>query len=54
MKHSVMIEMFKKTKSCPLAPIEVEILQCRGSALEIVTDSGTTVDEITNVSAPKN
>ncbi|MDP5198748.1 hypothetical protein [Flavobacterium sp. DG2-3] len=30
-----------KTKISNLAPIEVEILLCRGSAQKIVTDSGT-------------
>ena len=37
-----------------LAPTAVEILICRCSAYKIVTDSGTTVDEISNVSASKN
>jgi len=42
-------------KKCSLlAPIEVEILMSRGSGHKIATESGTTVDEIANVSAPKN
>jgi len=46
--------MIKKQKYLPLAPIEVEILICWLSAYKIATESGTTLDEILNVSAPKN
>jgi hypothetical protein len=37
--------MAKKQKSLSLAPIEVEILMCRGSAHKIVTNSGTMFPE---------
>jgi hypothetical protein len=35
----------KKAKYFPLAPIEVEILLCRGSAQKIETYSGTNADK---------
>jgi hypothetical protein len=43
----------KKEKYLPLAPIEVEILVCRGSAQKIETDSGTILPKMPNASAPK-
>jgi hypothetical protein len=36
----------------PLAPIEVEILLCRGSAQKIETESGTMYPKKPNLSAP--
>jgi hypothetical protein len=51
--HFAIFENSKKAGSCILAPIVVKILICRCSAYKIVTDSGTTVDELANVSAPK-
>jgi hypothetical protein len=45
--------MAKKVKYLPLAPIEVEILVCRGSAHKIETDSGTILSKMPNASAPK-
>ncbi|MDP5201445.1 hypothetical protein [Flavobacterium sp. DG2-3] len=43
-----------KTKTSKLAPIEVEILLCRGSAQKIETDSGTRLLLKTKISASKN
>ena len=43
----------KKAKSSHLAPIEVKILLCRGSAQKIATKSGTILAERPNLSAPK-
>jgi hypothetical protein len=37
-----------------LAPIAVEILISRGSAYKIVTESGTMLPKMPNVSAPEN
>jgi hypothetical protein len=42
----------KKAKCCLLAPIEAEILVGRGSAHKIKANSGTTLPEKTNLSAP--
>ena len=44
----------KKSKCFSLAPIEVEILVCRGSAYKIATKSGTIFPKTPNVSAPEN
>jgi hypothetical protein len=45
--------MIRKLKHLPLAPIEVEILLCRGSAQKIETESGTIFPKMPNLSAPK-
>jgi hypothetical protein len=42
----------KKVKYLALALIEMEILLCRGSAQKIETESGTTADGISKISAP--
>ena len=51
-------EEFKSAIKTLLAPIEVKILISRPDsyreAYKIEMDSGTTVEEIANVSAPKN
>jgi hypothetical protein len=41
----------KKVKSLPLSPIAVEILISRGSAYKIVTESGTMLTKMPNLSA---
>jgi hypothetical protein len=44
----------KKAKCFSLAPIEVKILVCRGSARKIATKSGTMLPKMPNFSAPEN
>jgi len=44
----------KKAKSLLLAPVEVKILLCRGSAQKIATENGTILPKKPYLSASKN
>jgi len=44
----------KKAIFIPLAPVEVEILLCWGSAQKIATEDGRIFQKIPNLSATKN